>query len=88
MGEAIPSPDFMQQNTLSSLIKKTNIVPWHCSVSPEKKPESIVQKICYSPEDQPGEQPEDQPDEQPDEQSDEQLEAQPEDQPDEQPEDE
>jgi hypothetical protein len=57
MGEAIPSPDFMQQNTLSSLIKKTNIVPWHCSVSPENIPESIVQKICHSPEDQPDERP-------------------------------
>src|SRR6266699_3277014 len=57
MDEAVASPDSLEQNTLSRLFQKTDVVPGECPASPEDPPEEIVLQVCCSTEFQPAEQP-------------------------------
>src|SRR5258708_22251051 len=57
MDEAVASSDSLEQNTLSRLFQKTDVVPGECPASPEDPPEEIVLQVCCSTEVQPAEQP-------------------------------
>jgi len=60
MDEAVASSDSLEQNTLSRLFQKTDVVPGECPASPEDPPEEIVLQVCCSTEVQPAVQPADQ----------------------------
>src|SRR5260370_25532971 len=57
MDEAVACSDSLEQNTISRLFQKTDVVPGECPASPEDPPEEIVLQVCCSTEVQPADQP-------------------------------
>src|SRR5258708_32238660 len=81
----VATTHFAEENTLSSIVEKTRIVPRQRPSTPEDPPQSEVLDECYSTAAQPDEQPDEQPADQPDEQPDDHPPDQPDDKTDEQP---
>src|SRR5438067_2429695 len=81
VGKDVATTHFTEENTLSSIVEKTRIVPGQRPSTPEEPPQSEVLDECHSTAAQPGEQPDEQPDEQHQERPTEQPQEQPEEQP-------
>ncbi len=57
----VATTHFAEENTLSSIVEKTRIVPRQRPSTPEDPPQSEVLDECYSTAAQPDEQPDEQP---------------------------